>query len=75
MPCLKSVNIDPKDRANAEAQPLHARFSVDFVGATMGLESLPFAAVHESLPWHETDMPTALRDVRAQEQSGKHLPQ
>jgi hypothetical protein len=23
--------------------------SVDFVGATMGLESLPFAAVHESL--------------------------
>src|SRR5216683_2007591 len=23
--------------------------------------------------WHETDMPTALRDVRSQEQSGKHL--
>jgi hypothetical protein len=28
---------------------LHARFSADFVGATMDLESLPFAAVHESL--------------------------
>jgi hypothetical protein len=26
-----------------------------------------------SLFWHETDMPTALRDVRSQEQSGKHL--
>jgi len=41
----------------------------------MGLESLPFAAVHEPLSWHETDMPTALRDVRSQEeeQSGKHL--
>jgi hypothetical protein len=23
--------------------------------------------------WHETEMPTALRDVRSQEQSGKHL--
>ena len=23
--------------------------------------------------WHETDMPTALRDVRSQEQSGKYL--
>jgi hypothetical protein len=23
--------------------------------------------------WHETDMPTALRDVRSQGQSGKHL--
>ena len=23
--------------------------------------------------WHETDMPTALRDVRSQEQSGKQL--
>ena len=23
--------------------------------------------------WHETDMPTALRDVRSQEQSGKHV--
>jgi hypothetical protein len=22
--------------------------------------------------WHETDMPTALRDVRSQGQSGKH---
>jgi hypothetical protein len=27
-------------------------------------------AVHT---WHETDMPTALRDVRSQGQSGKHL--
>lgn len=23
--------------------------------------------------WHETDMPTALRDVRSQGQGGKHL--
>jgi hypothetical protein len=23
--------------------------------------------------WHETDMPTALRDVRSQGQSGKHM--
>jgi len=23
--------------------------------------------------WHETDMPTALRDVRSQEKSGKHM--
>jgi len=23
--------------------------------------------------WHETDMPTTLRDVRSQGQSGKHL--
>src|SRR6267378_2512291 len=23
--------------------------------------------------WHETDMPTALRDVRSQGQSGKHI--
>jgi len=27
-------------------------------------------AVHT---WHETDMPTVFRDVRFQEQSGKHL--
>jgi len=27
-------------------------------------------AVHT---WHETDMPTALRDVRSQGQSGKHI--
>ena len=31
-----------------------------------------FAAVHESGFWHETDMPTAMRDVR-QGQSGKHI--
>jgi hypothetical protein len=32
-----------------------------------------FAAVHESVLGNETDMPTALRDVRSQGQSGKHL--
>jgi hypothetical protein len=31
------------------------------------------AALHESAHVHETDMPTALRDVRSQGQSGKHL--
>ena len=38
----------------------------------MPLAAAPYRAsglVH----WHETDMPTALRDVRSQEQSGKHL--
>ena len=28
---------------------------------------------HDFRSWHETDMPTALRDVRSQGQSGKHL--
>src|SRR5258708_16716067 len=32
--------------------------------------SCQHGAVHT---WHETDMPTALRDVRSQGQSGKHL--
>jgi hypothetical protein len=31
-----------------------------------------FAAVHARC-WHETDMPTTLRDVRFQGQSGKHM--
>ena len=25
------------------------------------------------VPWHETDMPTAMRDVRSRGQSGKHI--
>ena len=36
----------------------------------------PAAAFYRAsglVPWHETDMPTALRDVRSQGQSGKHL--
>jgi hypothetical protein len=36
----------------------------------------PAAAFYRAsgfVPWHETDMPTALRNVRYQGQSGKHV--
>jgi hypothetical protein len=32
-----------------------------------------FAATRYGRSWHETDMPAALRDVRSQGQSGKHM--
>ena len=39
----------------------------DEYGGTKRSKGLPLPL------WHETDMPTALRDVRSQGQSGRHL--
>jgi hypothetical protein len=38
----------------------------------MQLAAAPYRASGLVL-WHETDMPTAVRDVRSQGQSGKHM--